>query len=288
MLIPAVVYLIIFNYIPMYGVVIAFQNYQVGDKFISFDGNTEWVAFDNFLRFFNSMFFARVMKNTMFLSFLTIICGFWVPIVFALLLNEVRSKYYKKTLQTLSYLPYFISSVIIVGIVVNFLSSSDGIINNMIEFLGGQRVQFLNEPRYFRAVYIIMIVWQTFGWSSILYMAAMSGIDTEQYEAATIDGGNRFQQAIYITLPGIMPTIILMLLMEIGRILTVDSERILLLYNPAIYETADVIGTYTYRTGLIDSRYSYASAIGLFSTVVNFTLLTISNKMARKAGSGLW
>ncbi len=289
MLIPMVVYLIVFSYIPMYGIAIAFQNYSIGDKFISFSGRTHWVGLKYFIDFFRSIFFFRVFKNSIILGLLWIGFAFWIPIVFALLLNEVRNKPYKRVVQTLSYLPHFISTVIIVGIVKNFLTESDGVINNLVEVLGGTRIPFLNRPEYFRPIYIGSGIWQSFGWSTIIYLAAIAGVDLNLYEAAKMDGAGRWKQALYITIPGMAPTIVLLLILSIGSLLSADFEKILLLYNAATYSTADVIGTYTYRTGLVDARYSYGAAIGLFSTVVNFLLLTLSNRVSRKVSDfSLW
>lgn len=289
MLVPMVVLLFIFSYVPMYGILISFQDYQIGKPFLDLNGGTHWVGLYYFIKFFKSIFFLRTLKNTVLISVYMLVFGFWFPIAFALILNEIKHKVFKRTVQTLSYLPYFISTVIIVGIVINMLSSVDGIINNFIVVMGGTPVQFLNEPKYFRAIYTITSIWQTFGWGSVLYLANIATIDQSLYEAAKIDGANRWQQICHITIPGIKPTITILLIFSIGGLLSTDTEKIFLLYNPAVYDTADVIGTYTIREGVYGANYSYASAIGLVSTVVNFSLLVLANKFSKKVNDyGLW
>lgn len=288
-LVPMVVYLFIFNYMPMYGIVIAFQKYRMGRPFIAFDGSIEWVGLENFIRLFGSIFFARAFKNTLLLNFYVLIFGFWVPIVFALLLNEVHNTYFKKITQTISYLPYFISTVIVAGIVKSLLSTDGGLINNIITMLGSAPIEFLNEPKYFRAIYVIVSIWQTFGWSAVIYIASISTINQNLYEAARIDGANRLKQALHITIPGIMPTISILLIMQIGHMLSNDVEKILLLYNQGIYDTADVLGTYTIRTGIFENNYSFACAVGLFTSVINLIFLTLANKLTYKINeNSLW
>jgi len=260
----------------------------MGDSFFTLGQDANWVGFKHFIDFFQSMYFVRVMRNTVLNSALTLLTGFWVPIIFALLLNEVVHKTFKKVVQSVSSLPYFISSVVIVGIVVSFVNK-DGLINNIIELFGGQRVQLLNEPQYFRLIYIIMHIWQHFGWSAVLYLASISSVSPALYESADIDGANRWQKMLNITLPGITPTIVIMLILSVGNILNSDTERILLLYNPLIYDTADVIGTYIYRIGLIKCEYSYSTAVGLFTSVVNFVLLMFANKISNRISNySLW
>lgn len=288
LLLPVVLHLFIFSYIPIYGILISFRDFKMGDSFFALGRDANWVGFKHFIDFFKSMYFGRVMKNTVLNSVLTLLTSFWVPIIFSLLLNEVVHKRFKKFVQSVSSLPYFISSVVIVGIVISFVNK-DGLINNIIELLGGQRLQFLNEPQYFRVIYILMSIWQNFGWGAVLYLASISSISPSLYESADIDGANRWQKMLNITLPGIVPTIVVMLILAIGGILNSDTERILLLYNPLIYETADVIGTYIYRIGLIKCEYSYSAAVGLFTNVVNFILLMFANKISdRVSNHSLW
>ncbi|MBP1994249.1 ABC transporter permease [Paenibacillus eucommiae] len=289
MMVPMVVLLFVFSYMPIYGILIAFQDYKIGMPFLSFDGTTKWVGFKHFIRFFDSVFFDRVMRNTLLISLYTIVFGFWIPIVFALLLNEIRRTFYKKVVQTLSYLPYFISSVVIVGIVLSLLSPVDGVINNIIEFFGGDRTAFMNDPQYFKTIYIITGIWQSFGWGSVLYLANIAAINQELYEAARMDGANRWRQMMHITLPGIMPTVTIMLIFAVGGLLNADVEKILLMYSPAVYDSADVIGTYTVREGVFNGNYSYAAAVGLFVSVINFIALILANTISRKVSDyGLW
>ncbi|MFC5650532.1 ABC transporter permease [Paenibacillus solisilvae] len=287
-LLPVVVHLFIFSYLPILGISVAFRDYRIGDPFLAWGSDAKWVGLKHFIEFVNSMYFVRILRNTFFLSALFLIFGFWVPIVFSIFLNEIRHSLYKKVIQTMTFMPHFISTVVIVGIVVNFVSI-DGIVNSIIQLFGGNREQLLNNPQYFRVIFIVSTIWQTFGWGSLLYLAAIAGIDPGQYESARMDGANRWKQAIHITLPGITPTIVILLLFTVGRILSTDTDKVLLMYNPSIYETADVIGTYTYRTGLLEGSFSYASAIGFFSAVVNFILLIFANSISRRYTEyGLW
>ena len=288
LLLPVVVHLFIFSYIPIYGILISFRDFKMGDPFFTLGSDANWVGFKHFIDFFQSMYFVRIMKNTILNSLLTLLIGFWVPIVFALLLNEVTHRTFKKTVQSVSSLPYFISSVVIAGIVISFVSK-DGLVNNIIELFGGERTQFLNEPRYFRVIYIMMHIWQNFGWSAVLYLASISSVSPSLYESAEIDGANRWQKMIHITVPGILPTVVVMLILAVGGMLSSDTERILLLYNPLNYETSDVIGTYIYRIGLIKQEYSYSAAVGLFTNIVNLVLLIIANKASdRVSNYSLW
>lgn len=275
---PAVLYYVIFQYIPMYGVVIAFKNYTIGRGFFGSD----WVGFRWFIEFVNSIYFVRLMRNTLLLSLYTLIFSFPVPILFALMLNEIRSTMLKRVTQTISYLPYFISTVIIVGIITNFMSLNTGIVNQMIAFFGGKQINFMNDPDWFRTIFVASDVWQFFGFSSIIYLAAIASVDQELYEAIKIDGGNKLQSIIYITIPGIAPVIIILLILNIGQLLTVSFEKVFLIYNPLTYETADVIGTYVYRVGILEGRYSYTTAVSMFVSILNFILLIFANKAARK------
>jgi putative aldouronate transport system permease protein len=282
---PVAVWYVLFCYVPMYGIVIAFKNYNI------FDGISEspWVGFTYFQQFFNSVFFWRLIKNTFLISFYGLIFGFPAPIILALLFNEMKNGPFKKTAQTISYLPHFISTVIIVSMFVEFLSPARGLVNNLIALFGGDRVYFLGEPKYFRTVYTAMNIWRGVGWGTIIYLAALTGINPELYEAAIIDGCGRFRQTIYVTLPCIASTIIIMLIFRVGELLSVGAESIILMYNPSIYETADVISTYVYRRGLVESQYSFGAAVGLFNAIVGLVLIGITNALAKRySETSLW
>lgn len=283
-ILPVIVYFIIFHYKPMYGIIIAFKKFRPSVGIME----APWVGFDNFTRFFQDKYFWRVLKNTFSISINSIIFGFPAPIILALLLNEVRNKVFKRTVQTISYMPHFISMVVMCSLIHAFCQTS-GVLNDVIAFFGGERTNLLSNKDYFYPIYIISGIWQSIGWSSIIYLAALSGIDQEQYEAARVDGAGRFKQMIYITLPGIFPTISMLLILRMGGILGVGFEKILLLYQPLTYEVADVISTYLYRKGLMDADFSYSTAIGLFNSLVNVVFLLGTNKLSKKLGqSGLF
>lgn len=281
---PVVVYLIIFAYKPMYGVVIAFKDFK-GTKGI---WGSPWVGLKHFRDFFSDIYFWRLLRNTFLISFYSILWGFPVPIIFALLLNEVRGIWYKKLIQTSSYLPHFISMVIICSLIRQF-SYTNGLFNIIIEFFGGTREPLLQYAGYFRTIYIASGIWQEFGWSSIIYLAALTSVDQELYEAARIDGADRWRQTLHITLPAITPTIVILLILRMGSILGVGYEKIMLLYNERTYETADVISTYTYRRGLVGGEFSYSAAIGLFNSGVNLLFLVATNMVSRRVSDvSLW
>ena len=287
-MLPALVLIFIFCYIPLYGIVIAFQEYIPGAPMISFDGSTRWVGLKHFIDFISSRTFPRLIRNTLVLNGLNLLFGFTIPILFALLLNEVRRPVYKKVVQTASYLPYFISTVIVAGMVLSFLDTN-GIVNALRKMLGMPVKVFTMDPKAFPVIYTVTNVWKSFGWDSILYLSAMSSIDMNLYEAARMDGANRAQQMWYITLPSIKPTIMLLLIFAIGGMLGTNTDLILLLYNPATYETADVIGTYVYRDSLLGGRFSFGTAVGLFTSMLNFMLVFIANKVSAKvADYSLW
>ncbi len=284
MILPVMLFYIIFMYIPMYGAIIAFKEYTPS---LGFTGSP-WVGFQHFKDFFSSFYFGRVLKNTLVISITTLIVGWPAPIVLALLINELRSKRFAKLIQTTSYLPHFISMVVICGMIKQF-TMDNGIINDLIAFFGGERVSMLNDPDYFVPVYAISNIWEGMGWGSIVYLAALSSVDQSLYEAATVDGAGRFRQVFAVTLPGIAPTIVTMLLLRIGNILGLGYEKIILLYNDATMETADVISSYVYRKGLLEFNWSFSAAVGLFNSVINLTLLIISNKVSKKvADTALW
>lgn len=282
--IPVLAYFILFKYVPLYGITIAFKNY-VPTKGIF---GSQWVGFEHFMRFFKSVYFKRTICNTLLISIYDVIFGFPAPIIFALLLNEVKNSVFKRTIQTITYLPHFISTVVIAGMIIDF-TSQNGLINNIISLFGFERSDMLMRPELFRTIHIGSGIWQGVGWGSIIYLSALSSIDQEQYEAAYIDGANRWQQAYSITIPGIMPTITILFILKIGGLMSVGSEKILLLYSPVTYETADVISTFIYRKGLLDMDYSFSTAVGLFNSVINIILLTIANTLSRKVNeTSLW
>lgn len=286
LLIPFLAWYIIFAYKPMYGLQIAFKDFSVYKGI----AGSPWVGFENFETFFNSPYFWRLLKNTLLLSCYQILFAFPVPIILALLLNELKNGVFKATVQTFTYLPHFISVVVVAGIVTNFLAPSNGIVNILIDMMGGEKQYFLTNPDYFRTIFIgSMDIWKEAGFGTIIYIAALSGVNPALYEAAVIDGANKWKQMWHITLPTIIPTIAIMLVMKIGSMLEVGYEAIILLYQPATYETADVINTYVYRAGLQDARYDLATAVGLFNAVVGFILVVFANKMSKKlTETGLW
>ncbi|HHY81891.1 MAG TPA: sugar ABC transporter permease [Clostridiales bacterium] len=284
MIIPGVIITFIFNYIPMYGITIGFRNFQPNLGY--FEG--EWVGLKYLKQFFNDPYCFRLIRNTMLLNLYSIIFGFPAPIIFALLLNEVNFSPLKRFTQSISYLPHFISTVVIVGILMK-LFASDGIINQLLDSLGIKQQNFFGNPNWFRPLYVGSKIWQDTGYNAIIYLAALSGIEPHLYESAIIDGANRFKQAIYITIPGIMPTAVVLLILSIGRLLNVGFEKVYLMYSPAIYEKADVISTYVYRRGIQGFDYSYATVIDFFNSVVALVLITIANTVCRKVTEeSLW
>ncbi|SFQ30441.1 ABC transporter permease [Caldicoprobacter faecalis] len=284
LLLPLVHYFI-FRYIPMYGVVIAFRRYQPGGPVYG----SEWVGLRYFKMFLRDEGFWRAFRNNIILSVEYLVISFPFPIIFALLLNELKNLTFKKFVQTVSYLPHFISTVIVVGMIKEILSPSIGVVNMILKDLTGRTIDFVSDPRWFRTIYITSGIWQQLGWNSIIYLAALSGINPELYEAARIDGANRFQQMRYVTIPGIMPTVMVLLILNIGSLMAVGFEKILLLYSPLTYETADVISTFLYRMGLTMNNYSYGAAVGLFESLIGVFLLTTANYLSRKfTDSSLW
>lgn len=285
MAIPVVAYYIIYHYMPMYGVIIAWQDY-VPSLGIA---ESDWVGWKNFESFLTDPYFFRTLRNTVLISVYQLIFAFPFPILFALLLNEVRSNKFRRMTQTVTYMPHFISVVVICGLMLDF-TKQNGLLTSIIcSFTGMEPVNLLSKVEMFRPLYVGMNIWQEFGWDSIIYFAALSGIDAEQYEAAQIDGASRLRRALHITLPGIAPTIIILLILKIGNLLSVGWEKIVLLYNPMIYDTADVISTYVYRRGLLMFEYSFGAAVGLFNSIVNFALLVTANAVSRRVNdTSLW
>ncbi|MFB7251001.1 ABC transporter permease [Microbacterium sp. NPDC056234] len=279
-----VIFLLIFRYIPMLGNVIAFRKFRPGGSIFG----EEWVGLRYVQMFINDPAFWHVFWNTVILGGLTLIVTFPLPIILALLLNEVRKRSFKRIVQSISYLPHFLSVVIVVGMVMQLLSLQ-GTVNQVIEAMGGEAIPFLQRPEWFRTIYVGSEVWQTVGWGTILYLAALTTIDESLYEAARIDGANRMQQIWHVTLPGIRPTMITLLILNIGAFLNVGFEKVLLLYNPLTYETADVISTYLYRVGLVSNNLSYAAAIGLFQALIGLVMVLGANFLSRKmVGTSLW
>jgi len=285
---PGIAFIIIFQYIPMYGVQIAFRNYKPALGF----WDSPWVGFDNFSRFFNSSQFHTIIPNTLKLSAYGLIIGVPVPILLALMLNQTVNQRFKRIVQTVTYAPHFISMVVLVGMMNLFLSPNGGLINQMIGLFGAEPKFFMGLPQYFRHVYVLSGVWQNVGWNAIIYLAALSGIDPELYEAAHVDGASRFHLIRYVDIPGIMPTIIILLILDLGTLMSVGFDKTYLMQNVLNVSVSEVISTYVYKIGISASRtpqFSYATAIGLFNTIVNFVLLIVVNKISRVVSeTSLW
>lgn len=285
LVLPAIVYFLVFCYVPMYGLIVAFKDFSFTKGILGSD----WVGFKHFESFFDSIFFFRLIKNTVVLSVMTLLFSFPIPILFALLLNEVKFKRFRNTIQTISYFPHFVSIVIVVGMMHILLSPESGLINVILEKLGFEPIAFMQSSGWFRPLYVLSAIWQGFGWSSIIYLAALSSVTPELYEAAQIDGASRFKQALHISIPAILPIIIILLILSMGGLMEVGYEKILLMYNPGIYEVSDVISTYVYRKSILGGEYSFGTAIGLFNNVINFILIIIVNYISRKVSSvSLW
>ena len=279
-----VVYYIVFKYAPMYGVIVAFKNYNIVKGIMK----SPWCGLKYFRKFIADPYFWKVVRNTFVLSFSNILWGFPVPILVAVLLNEVTHSRFKRLIQSITYLPHFISTVVVCGMLVNVLAS-DGLVNQLVKATGHAPVQFLMHPEYFRTIYIISEIWQTAGWTSIIYLAALTGIDQEVLDAATIDGASRAQRIWHVTIPAILPVISTMLIMNLGRMMNLGYEKVLLLYNGSTYETADIISTYVYRRGILGNSFSYATAVGLFQSVIGIVLLVMANTISKKLSeTSLW
>lgn len=284
MILPGFLAVLIFNYFPMYGILIAFQDYSPSRGVLG----SEWVGFKNFVDFFSNPMAFRVIKNTLVLGVYSLLWSFPAPILLALLFNELKNQRFKKVVQTVSYFPNFISMVIVAGMLLQFCSRT-GLFNQILGAFGHEPVTFLLDPKYFRTIFISSGIWQSCGYSTIIYLAALSGIDPTLYDVADIDGANRWQKIRHITFPAMRPTMTILLIFAVSGILGTDFQKVILLYSPDTYEVADVIGSYTYREGILGAKFEYTTAIGLFNSVVSFVLLAMANFISRKASdTSLW
>ena len=284
MLLPVVVFYLLWSYGPMYGVVVAFKEFSPRKGILG----SPFVGFVYFKEFFSSPYAFRVIRNTLVINLWNLAVGFPLPIVFALLLNEVRNKLYKRTVQTITYMPYFISTVVICGMLVDF-AASDGVFGEITKMFGGIPTNLLAEPDLFRSIYVGSDLWQRLGWDSIIFLSAFSAINSELYEAATIDGAGKLKQVFHITLPGILPTIAILLILRVGSMMSLGFEKIILLYNPLTYETGDVISSFVYRKGIVENNFSYSTAVGLFNSIINFVLVVFANRASAKmTETSLW
>lgn len=277
-------YFIIFHYIPMGGVLMAFEDFVIKKGLFK----SPFVGFKHFNTFFNSIYFGRLLRNTLLISFYGLLFSFPFPILFALCLNEVRGKPFKKLTQTISYMPYFISVVVVVSILTDF-TKAGGVLTQLAASFGDKGGALISRPEWFRTLYIGSNMWQHLGYNSIIFISALAAIDQELYEAARIDGAGRWKQTLHVTLPGIAPTIVVLLILRLGQIMNVGYEKTILMYSPATFETADIISSYVYRVGIIDNNYSYSTAISFFNSVINFIVLFLANAVSRRVGdTSLW
>jgi len=288
MAIPGLLYFIVFKYLPMYGIIMAFKNFKGTGGFAGI-WNSDWVGLLHFRNFFGGLFFWRLLRNTLILSGLRLSIGFVAPIILALLINEVRRTFTKRFIQTVTYMPHFISWVVVAGIIVTLCSPSEGPINYVLKTIGLQPIFFVSNPRYFRSLLVISDIWKNVGWGTIIYLAAITGIDPGYYEAATIDGATKWNKIWHITLPSIREIIAILFILAVGSVLEQNFDQIFNLYSPAVYEVADVFDTYVYRSGIAGTQYSFTTAVGLFKSTVALLLIAISNFTAKRLGSeGLW
>lgn len=284
MALPVVAYYVIFHYGPMYGLQIAFKDFQLSKGI----WGSPWVGFGQFESFFNGIYFWRLIRNTILINAYDLLFGFPAAIVLALLLNEIRNGKFKRFVQTVSYLPHFISIVVVAGMMTDFLSRT-GLVNQILGFFGMEPIPFLMDAGWFRFLFVSSGIWQGVGWGSIIYLAAIATIDPTLYEAARIDGAGRWKQTLHVTVPGIMPTIAILLILQMGNMMSVGSEKVLLLYNPLTYSTADVISTYVYRKGILEASYSFTAAVGLFNSFVSFILIVAANGISKRLSENkLW
>ncbi len=285
MFIPVIAFYAVFCYGPMYGIIIAFKDYNFAQGIMG----SPWIGLENFERMFHSESFIQVFRNTLLLSLYKLITGFPAPILFALLLNELRCRRFKKTVQTISYLPYFLSWVVLGGLFIQLLSPSSGPINAILKAMGMQPIFFLGDVKWFRSVMVITSLWKGLGWGSIIYLAGLTGIDPELYEAATMDGAGKFKQVLHITLPSLVPVMTIMFIFAVGGVINDDFDQIFNLYNEAVYSVGDVISTYTYRVGLISNEYGYSTAVGLFKNIIAIALLAGTNFLTKRCSDyGIW
>jgi putative aldouronate transport system permease protein len=286
LMLPGMLYYILFKYAPMYGVIIAFQNFSIGRGILG----SKFVGLQHFIDFFvNTPDAWKLIRNTVMLNVYDLLFRFPAPIILALLFHEIRSRKFKWFTQSVSYMPHFLSTVVIAGIMVTFLSQQTGIVNHILDWLGLGRIMFLGEPGWFRTIYVGSEIWQTIGWGTILYLAAIAGVDPTLYEAAKIDGANRFQQMRHVTLIGMIPVMIVLFVLTLGHFMETGFQKIILLYNPMTYETADVLNTYIYRRGILSADFSFATAVGLFQSVIGFVLVVAANRVVKKfSDTSLW
>ena len=285
MVLPGLAFFLLFKYVPMYGIIIAFKNYKGAAGGFSAIMSAPWIGLKNFEIFFNSLYCERVFKNTIYLSLLRLIFSFPAPILLALMINEIRANWFKRTVQTITYMPYFLSWVVVAGLLNTLLSPDNGAINTIIKLAGGQPVYFLTSKQWFRPILIISEIWKNIGYGSIVYLAAITGIDQEQYEAARVDGANKLQQIVHITLPALSEIIAIMLILQIGKMFDDNFDQIFNLYSPSVYEVSDVFETYVYRNGIQQSKFSYSAAVGLVKSVLALAMIVFSNKASKKLGA---
>lgn len=285
MIVPTIAFFIIFRYVPMYGLTMAFKDYRFNLGILG----SPWVGFDNFELIFSMASFARAVENTAIISILKLVAGFPMPIILAIMLNEVQHLKFKKIVQTISYLPYFLSWVVLAGVFIQLFSPSTGMVNYIIGLFGADPIYFLGDNAWFRPMLVVTSIWKDMGWGSIIYLAAITSIEQSMYEAAVCDGANRFQRMWHITLPHILPTITVLLILNIGHLLDAGFDQIFNMYNAAVYETADIIDTYVYRLGMTDMKYSLATAVGLFKNTIGFLLVVSTNFISKKiSDTGVW
>jgi len=281
---PVVLFYVVYCYLPMYGVIIAFQNYSPARGILG----SKWVGLKHFISFFTGRYFFRLVSNTLLINVKLLMFGFPLPIIFAILLNEIHSSGFRRITQTITYMPHFVSSVVVCGLLKDF-TKSGGLLTSIAMAFGGENVNLLSKAKLFQPLFVGMNIWQQFGWDSIIFFAAMSSIDPVLYEATRVDGANRFQQVLHVTLPGLFPTIVVILILRIGRLMSLGWEQIVLLYSPLVYETSDVISTYVYRRGLLEFEYSFGTAVGLFNSLINIILLISANALSRMVNeTSLW
>ncbi|GBF75262.1 hypothetical protein PA598K_03654 [Paenibacillus sp. 598K] len=285
LILPVVLYFLLIKYLPMYGIQIAFKDFSAAKGI----WGSDWVGFKHFVRFFNNYQFWTLIKNTIGISLYQIAVAFPIPILFALLVNEVQSKWFKKSVQSITFMPHFLSTVVLVGMLMAFLSPSTGLFNNVIRLFGGAPVYFMTEPGMFKSIYVFSDIWQNMGFASVLYIAVLAGIDKSLYEAAMIDGATKLQRLIHIAIPCLIPTAIIMLIFQFGSMMDIGFEKIYLMQNDLNRSASTVISTYVYEVGLLGSQFSFSAAVGLFNSVINFVLIIIVNAAAKRiSGTSLW